>query len=154
MEDLLHLKRHIPQSRPQKPLTLSGELVQTLQQDFCRAARATAWWSLINHKPLLRCWCKEPRSIRDQLASVRDRIMLRCNAVTLSVWLRLDLGNDPCMVLERGKLPGIVLLTEVSFGETGEITLLSWWSPVIPGQASSLVAISDLLLVKHRKNAF
>lgn len=33
-----YLKRQIPQSRPQKPLKLSHELVQTLWQDLCRAA--------------------------------------------------------------------------------------------------------------------
>lgn len=94
------------------------------------------------------------RFIRDQSASVWGIIMLRRDAVTLSIQPRLDLGNDLCMVLEGGKLPGTVLLKEISWGEIGEITLLSWWSPVIPGWTSSLVTISDLLLVKHQKSAF
>lgn len=40
-----YLRRQIPQSRPQKPLKLSRELVQTLWQDFCGAAGASVWRS-------------------------------------------------------------------------------------------------------------
>lgn len=44
--------------------------------------------------------------------------------------------------------PGIALLMEISWGETGEAILLTWWSPVVAAWASSGAAVSALLLQK------
>lgn len=136
-----YLKRQIPQLRLQKPLKLSHELVQTLWQDFCRAAGASVWGSDKSQATAVH---------RKQIHQGPVRI---CPGQICAVWPRLDFGNDLCRVMERGKLPGIGLLMQISQREIGEIILLTWWRPVVPAWASSGAAVSALLLVKHCQSA-
>lgn len=134
---------------------LSHRLVQTPLQDFHRAAGVMEWCSDKSQTTAALLMLRNEVPQGPVSIYLGDRMILRCEAVTPRVWPRLfsakfDLGSKIHIGLDRGKLPGIVLLKEISFGETGEIILLSWWSSVISGQASSLAAISDPLSAKHR----
>lgn len=147
-----YLKRQIPQSRPQKPLKLSHESVQTLWQNFCGAAGASVWRSDKSQATAVLLMQRKEIHQRPVRIQICPGQICAETDVMLGLWPRLDLGNDLCRVMERGKLPGIVLLMVISWREIGEILLLSCWSPVVPAWASSGVAVSALLLVKHCKS--
>lgn len=95
------------------------------------------WWSLINHICCVADAKKQGPSGTSQHLSGAE--------LCWDVMLQHRVSDWDLTLQWRGELQGTVLLRGVSWGEIGEITLLSGWSPVIPGWASSLVTISDLL---------